>query len=323
MLVPLVQTLKAQLPGVSITWIIAEPAYSLVEGLDGVNFFVLKKPRSLSDYWAFRKQFKSKKFDVLLATQAAMRTNLLIPFIRAKRKIGYDKRRAKDLHRLFVQESIEPGFEHTLDGFLKFAKKLGLVKEPPLWNLPIRDEDYAWASKNLPQENLVIVMNPAASKPERSWHIDGYVAVIKHLQNKWKAAVVLTGGPTSYDRQLADALLARVSAYDLVGKTKPKQLLALISKAQLVLCPDTGPSHMATAMGTPVIALHAVTNPLISGPYNAQHLVINYYPKAMQTILNLPANEQTWGTQVHGDKAMHLIPVEEVIAQLDKTIARL
>lgn len=320
MLVPLVRTLKAQLPGVLITWIISKPAYFLVEGMEGIDFVVIDKPKSFRDYRAFKKQMKSKTFDVLLATQACLRANLLIPFIKAKRKIGYDAKRAKDGHRLFIHESIKAGQDHTLEGFLKFADALGLPRQKPVWNLPIGSEDYDFASQILPKAGLNIAINPAASKRERSWLVPSYIEVIQYLQREWQANIILTGGPTPYDRELATEILAKVPALDMVGKTKPKQLLALLSQVDLVFCPDTGPSHMAAAVGTPVIALHAVTNPLISGPYPFQDLVVDYYPTALKTILNQSLDEKSWGKQVHDREAMKLIPVDVVIQKLDSIL---
>jgi heptosyltransferase I len=128
--------------------------------------------------------------------------------------------------------------------------------------------------------------------------------------------VVITGGPSDFDKYLAEQITQVIPAINLAGKTKPKQLLALISKATVVLCPDTGPSHMATAVNTPVVALHAVTNPLISGPYRFQHLVVNRYPQAAQKVLGCKNIEEVWGQHVHGEEPMQLITVEEVMEQL-------
>ena len=130
--------------------------------------------------------------------------------------------------------------------------------------------------------------------------------------------IVLTGGPGDYDKQLAEQISQAVPVVNLVGKTKPKQLLAVISKAQAVLCPDTGPSHMAAAVQTPVIALHAVTNPLVSGPYLFPHLVVNRYPQAVEKFLGMPYEQHVWGTHVHGEESMNLISVHDVMCQLEK-----
>ncbi|KTD14656.1 glycosyltransferase [Legionella gratiana] len=316
MVVPLIRTLQASLPQARLTWIISKPAFDLVEGMDGVEFILIDKPSSINDYWSFKKQMKGRAFDVLLAPQASLRTNLLYPLIRAKRKIGYDDHRANDAHGLFVNERITPGLEHTLDGFLKFAQALGVQERVIRWDLPISPADYQWAEHYLPKEGPILVINPAASKPERSWPIARYIEVLQRAQARWNVHVLITGGPGDFDKQLAEQITKVIPAINLVGKSKPKQLLALISKASVVLCPDTGPSHMATAVNTPVVALHAVTNPLISGPYLFQHLVVDRYPEAAKKILGSTCIEEVWGQHVHGDEPMQLISVDEVMEKL-------
>lgn len=322
MLVPLIRTLQQHLPQASISWVISRPAYDLVEGMDGVEFIVIDKPESIKDYWHFKKRLKGRCFDVLLAAQASFRANLLYPLISAKRKIGYDKLRAKDGHGWMINEQITPGNDHTLESFLKFADKLELTQKTIRWDLAISEADYAWAKAQLPQEGPILMVNPAASKPERSWVLERYLAAIHHAREKWQATVVLTGGPGSYDRLLANQISAQVPCIDLVGKTKPKQLLALISQADLMLCPDTGPSHMASAVNTPVIALHAVTSAQVSGPYLFRHLAVDYYDEAVEKILNKTQKTNVWGTHAHGENTMELIPVEVVLAKMDSVLSK-
>ncbi|MFI4918337.1 MAG: glycosyltransferase family 9 protein [Legionellales bacterium] len=316
MLVPLIRTLQASLPEASLTWIISRPAFDLVEGMDGIEFIVIDKPKNLIDYWQFKKQLNSRTFDVLLASQASFRTNLLYPLIKAKRKIGYDAHRGNDGHCWFVHERIIPGHDHTLDGFLKFAEPLGVKKKVIRWDLPISETDYEWASQQLPKQGPILVVNLAASKPERSWLVERYIEVMRQAQQKWRVHIVLTGGPGEHDKLLADKVVQEISVTNLVGKTKPKQLLAVLSKAQAVLCPDTGPSHMSAAVNTPVVALHAVTNPFVSGPYTFQHLVVNRYPQAAEQILGLKSKQHVWGTHVHGSESMKLISVDDVMGKL-------
>lgn len=320
MMVPLIRTLQNSLPHVQLTWIISRPAFDLVEGIDGVEFIVINKPNSIGDYWRFKKQMNHRRFDVLLAPQASFRTNLLYPLIKAKRKIGYDALRAKDAHGWFVKERITPGSEHTLEGFLKFAEPLGIPTKVIRWDLNISAEDHEWAFKNLPSTGPIMVVNPAASKPERSWPVERYIEVLQKARSQWQVEIVLTGGPGEYDRLLADQIRQAIPVVDLVGKTKPKQLLAVISKAQVVLCPDTGPSHMAAAVNTPVIALHAVTSPSVSGPYTFQHLAVDRYPDAVKKVLGLSMDENVWGQHVHGDEAMKLIQVDEVMSKLSEIL---
>lgn len=323
MTVPLIRTLQANLPKLSLTWVISRPAYDLVEGLDGVEFIVINKPNSLHDYWRFYQHMRGRQFDVLLAAQASFRANLLYPLISAKRKIGYDRLRAKDGHAWFTHEAIVPGKDHTLDGFLKFADKLGIKKKEIRWDLPIQVADREWAKKQLPakESRLLVLVNPAASKPERSWPVDRYITVIKYLQTHWQAQVVLTGGPGAYDKKLGAEIAAEVPVLNLIGKSKPKQLLALIEQADLMICPDTGPSHMATAVGTPVVALHAVTSAEVSGPYLYRHLAVDCYPEAVKTVLKKTPETNIWGTHAHGNDTMKLVTVAAVIARLEQFLA--
>ncbi|WP_133130943.1 glycosyltransferase family 9 protein [Legionella yabuuchiae] len=326
MLVPLVRTLQAAIPDAKLTWIISRPAYDLVEGMSGVEFIVIDKPKNIRDYWRFAQLMRKRQFDVLLAAQASLRANLLFPFIRSKRKIGYDKARAKDAHQWFINEQIAPGQDHTLEGFLKFALALGVKQKQLTWDLPIGEAERAFAIRQLPEHNTepLVLLNPAASKAERSWAVERYIALIQHLKTHWQARVVLTGGPGDYDQQLAAVILKAISVDgNLIGKTRPKQLLAVIKQADLMICPDTGPSHMAAAVGTPVIALHAVTSANVSGPYPYRHLAVDYYDEAVKTVLKKNSETDCWGTQVHGDTTMNLVPLESVIARANQVLTEL
>ena len=318
MCVPLVRTLQRHFPQVSITWVIAKPAYFLVEGMDGVTFIVIDKPASLADYWRFRQSFRSKKFDVLLALQPSFRANLLYPFIHATRKIGYSPPFAKDGHRLFIHETIKTVRCHMIENLFQFATALGVRQTSLSWNLPISDADHAWARAHLLHINRpILIVNPAASKSERTWAISRYIEVIQFAQTTLGLSVVLTGGPGVVDKSLGDAIVSAVpEVTNLIGQTKPKELMAVMKKARVVLCPDTGPAHMAVAVGTPVIALHAVTNVDVSGPYAYRQYAVNAYPEALLRCLGKTINTCRWGTQVHGEHVMDFISVDAVKSKL-------
>lgn len=323
MLVPLIRTLQVNFPQASLTWVISRPAYDLVAGMDGVEFIVINKPNSLADYWRFKKQMSARHFDILLAAQASFRANLLYPLISASRKIGYDPVRAKDGHGWVIHESIAPGNDHTLDGFLKFADTLGVKNKVIRWDLPIQERSREWVRAQLPATKPLVLINPAASKPERSWPVERYIDVIKHMQSRWGAQIVLTGGPGAYDKTMGDAISSAVPVINMIGKTVPQQLLALIEQADVLLCPDTGPSHMGAAVKTPVVALHAVTSADVSGPYIYRHLAVDCYPEALKTVLKKTPETNVWGTHAHGDDTMKLISVEAVISKLDSVLSSL
>jgi heptosyltransferase I len=324
MMVPLIRTLQAHCPNTSLTWVISPPAYDLVKDIENVEFIVINKPNSPMDYLRFRQHMKGRYFDVLLATQSSFRANLLYPLIPAARKIGYDPLRAKDGHGWFIHEAIAAGNDHTLDGFLRFADNLEIHCKVIQWNLPISSTCKEWARARLPtRDGPIVLVNPAASKPERGWPVERYIETIRYLQNHWQANIVLTGGPSPLDKELGDAIAKAVSVTNLIGQSKPNQLLALIAQADLMLCPDTGPSHMAAAVSTPVVALHAVTSSDVSGPYIYRHLAVDCYPQAVEQLLKKNAQTNIWGTHVHGSEAMLLVEVDAVIRKLDEVLSSL
>lgn len=318
MFVPLVRALQSHFPHARITWVISRPAYDLVENMDGVEFIIIQKPRSLKDYWQFRKIFRERRYDVLIAAQASLRANLLYPLIRAKRKIGYGGSRAKDGHAWFVHETINCGRCHTLESFLKLAEPLGLLKPEITWRMPLSEIDFAWADEQLKSiKKPILIINPAASRPERTWAVERYIEVIEFAQSSLNFTVILTGGPGAVDKMMGEAIVQSLpSVINLIGQTKPKQLMALIQRAALLLSPDTGPAHMAAAVGTPVIALHAATNVDISAPYSYQDLAINVYPEALKTHYGKTVDQCRWGTQVRDARVMDLITTEVVKKQL-------
>jgi heptosyltransferase I len=100
-----------------------------------------------------------------------------------------------------------------------------------------------------------------------------------------------------------------------------KQLLALLERASVVLCPDSGPAHMATAVRTPVVGLYATSNRFRTGPYFSQHLVVDKYPEAVRREFNTTVESLRFGQRVRDPNAMDLIEVEDVVAKLDLAFA--
>lgn len=311
--IPLVRTLQTYLPHATLTWIIDKSAYPMVEGLSGVNFIVIDKPKGLKGFIQFKKQMAQYQFDVLLATHASYRANLLYPLIKAKRKIGFDYRRAQELHFLFVKERVKRGDDHILEGFLRFAEKLGLSQPVIKWDLPLSDSDKAYA-RDLVPEGTVIAINPKASKEERNWLLERYIDLIKEIKLCYDVPVVLTGAPQ--DKPFTDKIAKEVQVIDLVGKTTLKQLACVLSQVSILIAPDTGPAHIATAVGTPVIGLYAVAPFGKSGPYLSKDYVIDKFQEGVIKLLKKDPSKLSWYAKLHHPDSMSLITVDDVLSKL-------
>jgi heptosyltransferase I len=131
--------------------------------------------------------------------------------------------------------------------------------------------------------------------------------------------VVLIGGPSAIERTMADTVLAacRHQPLDLTGKDTLKKLMAMLTRAQLLLSPDSGPMHMANSVGTRVLGLHAASNPDRSGPYSDRRWCVNKYDAAARKYLGKSASEIAWGSKIEKPGVMDLIEVDEVIDRFE------
>ena len=319
--VPLVRTLRQAWPGVELSWVIGGGEHRLLDGLAGVEFIVYDKKTGLAGMRALRRALHGRRFDALLQMQVAARANLLSAFIPARRRIGYDRSRSKDLHGLFINERIpdRPGI-HVLDAIGSFCEPLGLRQDTVRWDLPVPDEARAWAAAQWPADGTpTLLISPCSSHVRRNWFADRYAAVADHAAAQgWR--VVLCGGRSRLERETADAILAAMQApaLDLVGKDTLKQLPALLERAELVMTPDAGPMHIANAMGAKVLGLHAASNPARSGPYSDRRYCVDRYDDAARKYLGKPAGELKWGTKIEFDGVMALVTVEDAVAAFER-----
>ena len=321
---PLVRTLQRGLPGSALHWVIDKAGHKLLDGLPGVVFHVYDKKTGLAGMRALRGGLPAGGFDALLQMQVAFRANVLSAFIPARRRIGYDRSRSKDLHGLFINERIpdRPGI-HVLDAIGSFCEPLGLKQTEVEWDLATPPEAHAWARAQWEDDGRpVLMISPCSSHARRNWRADRYAAVADHAAARgWK--VVLCGGRSELERSTADAILAamRAPALDLVGKDTLKQLPALLARADLLLTPDSGPMHIANAVGTKVLGLHAASNPERSGPYSDRRYCVDRYDDAARRFLHKPASALKWGAKVEFDGVMDLVTVDDAVAAFERYVA--
>lgn len=318
--VPVVRAIQRQWPGTGLTWVIGAREAELVGDLPGVDFAVVDKKRVLRERGALRRRFAGQRFDVLLHMQVALRANLLAGAVPAELRLGYDRYRSRDLHGLFVDRRVPwVHGQHVQELFFSFIETLGLRRDALTWDIPIPDEARAFAREHIPEGERTLIVSPCSSHPRREWRAEYYAAVADHAIAGRGMRVLLCGGPSERERRMGDAITARMAhePVNLIGRDTLKRLLALLERADVLLAPDSGPMHMATAVGTPVIGLHAASNPRRSGPYLSLDWCIDKYDQAARRHKRRPAVELPWGTKLEYPGVMDLIRPEEVCARLD------
>lgn len=319
---PLLHTLRSAWPEVEVTWVIGKGEHRLLAGLPGVRFVEYDKKTGLAGMRAMRREL-GQRFDALLQLQVSARANLLSAFIRADRRIGYDRSRSKEGHGLFVRERIpdRPGI-HVLDAIGSFCEPLGLQRREVAWHMPVPQDAHDWARAQWPGDGRrTLMISPCSSHALRNWRPERYAALAAHAASAgWR--IVLCGGRSALERSTGDAILAAMAAsddvLDLIGKDTLKQLPALLARADLLVTPDSGPMHIANAMGTKVLGLHAATNPNRSGPYSDRRYCVDRYDAAARKYRGKPASDLKWGTRIEADGVMDLVTVEDAIAAFER-----
>ncbi|BDX04540.1 glycosyltransferase family 9 protein [Planctobacterium marinum] len=318
--VALVERIQRMRPDIQITWVIGKVEYQLVCDIPGIQFIIFDKKQGWRAYQKLRSDLKGQRFDALFLMQIALRANIASLFIKADKTFGFDPERSKELHHLFISHPIsKQEHPHVLDGFMAFADAAQIPDGGILrWHIPLPDAAQAKAQALCDAHDRFVVICPSASKAERNWTVEGYQQLAAWLQSK-QMPVLLCGGPSDGERALAQEIAsAGAVTENLTGQTSLKELLAILAKAALVIAPDTGPAHMATTVGTPVVGLYAHSNPLRTGPYNNKDDVVSVYEEVISEQQGKPWTELTWGTRAKGPDLMQRITLEQVVAKVKR-----
>jgi heptosyltransferase I len=319
--VPIIRTLQHVWPGTQLTWIIGKTEARLMRLLDGVELITVDKRAGLRGALDLRRQLRERRFDVLLHMQLAIRSSMLAASVRAPIKVGFDRARARELQWLFTNVRVAAkAREHVLDSFFGFTAALGIEQRVLEWNLPLPADAVAYAQRLIPDARPTLVISPCSSHPLRNWAPERYAAVADYAAREHGMRIILVGGPTARERETGAAIErlagSRTQPINQVGKDTLPQLLALLRKARVLLAPDSGPVHMATMVGTPVIGLYAATNPVRSGPYLSREWCIDAYAQAAQRFCGKPPEELPWTRKIELPGVMDLITVEQVNARI-------
>ncbi len=320
---PAIRTIQHKWPKVELTWVIGKNEYPLVADIEDINFIVFDKTKIISSYLKVKQQLSGKSFDLLLHMQMSLRASMLSLLIKAKYKLGFDRQRAKDLQWIFANEKITyKPHQHVVDSFFGFTEAIGIYEQVLEWNIPIPSEAVISAKKMLPEGKPILVISPCSSMAYRNWLIERYAAVATYAIEKYNMNVVITGGPSAVEKYYASEIcsICKHSITNIVGKTNLKQLLAILKNSKVVISPDAGPAHLATAVNTPVIGLYATTNPDRARAYLSKEYVVNKYPDAIQDKFGVTVDAVAWGTRVRDEGTMARITTEEVKTMLDKLL---
>ena len=271
---PVANALKRAWPDTHITWIIQPVPYRLVAGHEAIDEFVIFHRRRGTRGWKsfrdLRRQMKNRHFDLVLNLQVYMKAGIITGLLDGDVKLGFDRARARDLNWMFTTHRIPARpTGHVQDQYLEFVEYLGIDPHPIEWKIDITQAERAAQRAFFDQVGgPVIAVVVGTSKASKNWPPERYAEALDRIHAELGLLPVLVGGPSPIEREAADRImaLATVPVIDAIGDDIRK-LIWLLDGSAIVLSPDTGPLHIANALGRPVVGLYGYTNPVRYGPY--------------------------------------------------------
>ncbi len=309
---PVLNAIKRADPQAHITWLVQPGPATLVEGHPAIDEIV-RFDRALGwrSFLAARDTLRDRQFDVVLALQDYFKAGVLTAFAPAPVKLGYDRARARDANWLFTNRRIPPHEpQHIQDEYLEFVSALGIEPTPIEWRIGPWDNERAWqrefgAKFSRPIVSLVI----GTSRPQKDWIAEQWGELADALSGRFGLEPVLVGGRSPREEATERVILERARHKPTSALNSGlRRLVSILNASSLVISLDTGPLHMAVALGRPVISLLGFSNPLRTGPYRAsQELIVNAY------------GEMWNGARLATDRRMdrmHTITVADVLAKV-------
>jgi heptosyltransferase I len=318
---PVANALRRAWPDTRITWVIQPVPYRLVSGHQAIDDFIVFERRrgwnAAGSFLDVRRALRERHFDLLLGLQVYLKAGVLTALAEAQVKLGFDRARARDAQWLFTTHRVpaRPP-QHVQDQYLEFLEHLGVPPEPITWGITFTESEREsqrafFGSLDRPACAVVV----GTSKREKNWSPEGYARVLEEIDAMHGLCPVLVGGPSATERAMADEIGRRTRAkpVDMLGDDV-RRLAWLLDGSALVVSPDTGPLHVARALGTPVVGLYGYTNPKRTGPYRAfEDLVVDGY--AAYEGEDYPASPE------YRD-GMTRVTVERVLEKVDLAVER-
>ena len=297
---PALNAIRSHFPEAHITWLVEEDAGSLVEGHEALDRVLVSKRKrwtrglrsslffsTLSEIYRFIKALRDTDYDMILDFQALLKSGVLIALARGQRKIGFGKGLEHMEHSyIFLNERI-PAVDmeiHALSRGMMFIEALGIPSNTVEYKLPVSSHDHEKVDDLMRAYGMLgakplIAINPVAKWETKLWTNKKFSQLADLLIDRYDAKIVFTGGPD--DRPPIQDIMAAMKgqAVNLAGLTTLKMLAALYQKMVFVVSTDTGPMHMAAAVGTPVVALFGPTAPWRTGPFGSGHQIVRGGPE--------------------------------------------
>jgi len=277
---PLLNALRERFPQALLAWVVENKASCLLEGHEALDELIvvpkgfLKSPRVV---WGLLRRLRAMRFDVAIDPQGLTKSALVGWLSGAKRRIGPRGQWGRELSPWLNNELVLPAALHLVDRTLELLRPLGIERPAVEFRVPQSDEERQAAAGLIAAAGLekgFAIINPGASTPSKIWPPQRFAAVARHVGKAWSWPSLVIWAGTA-EMALAEWIVGESEGHaQLAPATSLRQLSALTRLARLFISADTGPMHLAVAVGTPCVGLCGPWPAAQSGPYGPQHLAV-------------------------------------------------
>lgn len=289
---PAVELLRRHFPGCTITWVVEEKAANLLQGYYGIDrLIVSERARWLKDLHdfklvdvckglaAFIRELRAHSYDIVIDFQGLLKSGFAVWLARGKRKIGYAN--AREGSKLFYNEKApSPEFNApAIKRHMGLINYLGVEDSPIFFQrLFSKDDeeniDRLYDHSDIDRSKPIVALHPSAAWSTKCWSQEKTAKLCDMLPEEFGCQIILVGA--AEDRKYLEYICSRAHGrvINMAGKTTLRQLACILSKSDLMISMDSGPMHLACAIGIPVVALFGPTAPWRTGPFGEDNTVI-------------------------------------------------
>ena len=259
--------LRAAFPDATIDFLVERSCREVIEGNDRIDHVIVFSKTGMNGA-RILLDLRHARYDMVIDLFGNPRSALMAFASRARYRVGYDFRGRSYAYNILVEPR---GAEvHNVEFNLDALRRIGVpvTTKSPYFPLAEADREFAIleAGKLGLTGRLVIGFNPGANRPTERWPAERFAELGALLAGRRKARICVFWGPG--EKPLADAIAGRIGEAAVVAPpTSLKQLGAMFERCSLVVSNDTGPMHIAAALGIPTVGIFGPVNPLLQGPY--------------------------------------------------------
>jgi lipopolysaccharide heptosyltransferase I len=279
---PVACAIRDQLPDAQIAWVTEPASATLLRNHAAIDELIvvpkgwLKSPQEIL---ALRRRLKEFRGNIVIDPQSLAKSAIAAWLSGARQRIGFAAPQGRELSTLLNNHRVAPRREHLVDRQLELLEPLGVVDPAVRFDLSRDPEAEAAIRDWLDAERLdrFAVINPGAGWDSRLWPVDRYAAVAEFLGRRFNLPSLVVWAGTR-EQSWADAIAQDSKGHAFVARsTRLPELASLLRRSALFVGSDTGPMHLAAAVGTPCVSIHGPTQPALSGPYGHGHRAVQAY----------------------------------------------